>query len=73
MDKLIIRATDNLPVEAAKDTMPAPVEGKTLYITPENKEFDFSAILDRVVQYVNLAEIWAEIKAGTQYVCNHSG
>lgn len=38
MDKLIIRATDNLPVEAAKDTMPVPVEGKTLYITPENKD-----------------------------------
>ena len=68
MDKLIIGATDNLPVEVEKDTIPVPVEGKTLYITPENKEFDFNAILDRVVQYVNLAEIWAEIKAGTQYV-----
>lgn len=68
MDKLIIGAIDNLPVEVEKDTIPVPVEGKTLYITPENKEFDFNAILDRVVQYVNLAEIWTEIKAGTQYV-----
>ena len=48
--------------------MPVPEEGKCLYITQESKGFDFQAILGQVIQCVNMGEILAEIKAGTQYV-----
>lgn len=66
MDELNL-TTDNLPVEA--DPQEEVVEcGKVLHITPETKDFDFQTLLGQVVQYVNMGEILAEIKAGTQYV-----
>lgn len=66
MDELNL-TTDNLPVEA--DPQEEVVEcGKVLHITPETKGFDFQTLLGQVVQYVNMGEILAEIKAGTQYV-----
>lgn len=66
MDELNLTA-DNLPVEA--DPQEEVVEcGKVLHITPETKGFDFQTLLGQVVQYVNMGEILAEIKAGTQYV-----
>lgn len=68
MDDLITTAPADLSVEAENEQMPIPATGKTLYITQESKDFDFHAILGQIVQYVNMGEILAEIKAGTQYV-----
>lgn len=68
MDDLVITTTNNLPAEAAEEPMPVPADGKVLYITPETKEFDFRALLGQALQCVNMGEILAEIKAGTQYV-----
>ena len=68
MEELIPVEVDKLPVEAEQDTMPAPAEGKRLYITQDTKDVDFHALLGQIVQCVNMSEILAEIKAGTQYV-----
>lgn len=48
--------------------MPIPAEGKKLYISHNSVGIDFQALLGHVVQCVNMGEILAEIKAGTQYV-----
>lgn len=68
MDELIPSTNADLPIEVPQDQMPVPAEGKTLYITSETKGFDFHALLGQALQCVNIAEILAEIKAGTQYV-----
>lgn len=51
-----------------KDSVPVPEPGKTLYIKPDTQELDYRSLLGQVVQYVNLGDILAKIKAGTQYV-----
>lgn len=66
MDELNL-TVGNLPVEA--DPQEEVVEcSKVLHITPVTKDFDFQTLLGQVVQYVNMGDILAEIKAGTQYV-----
>ena len=67
MDELIPIEENILPVEK-NETIPVPAEGKKLYITQHSKGIDFHSLLGQVVQFVNMAEIVAEIKAGTQYV-----
>ena len=68
MDEMIPIELNNLPVEADQKVMPVPAEGKKLYITRNNANFDFRGLLGQVVQCVNMADIIAEIKSGTQYV-----
>lgn len=68
MDEMIPVETNNLPAEADHTVMPVPAKGKQLYITQRSKGVDFHALLGQVVQCVNMGEILAEIKAGTQYV-----
>lgn len=65
----LVTTTQNIfPAETPEGQMPVPAEGKVLYITPDSKGFDFRALLGQALQCVNMAEILAEIKAGTQYV-----
>lgn len=68
MADLVTTTKNNLPAEKVEEQMPVPADGKVLYITPETKEFDFRALLGQALQCVNMGEILAEIKAGTQYV-----
>ena len=68
MDELIPVELDNHPTEANQITVPIPAEGKKLYISHNSVGIDFQALLGHVVQCVNMGEILAEIKAGTQYV-----
>ena len=68
MDELIPVELDNHPTEANQKTVPIPAEGKKLYISHNSVGIDFQALLGHVVQCVNMGEILAEIKAGTQYV-----
>ena len=68
MDELIPVELDNHPTEANQKTVPIPAEGKKLYISHNSVGIDFQALLAHVVQCVNMGEILAEIKAGTQYV-----
>ena len=68
MDELIPVELDNHPTEANQKTVPIPAEGKKLYISHDSVGIDFQALLGHVVQCVNMGEILAEIKAGTQYV-----
>lgn len=68
MPNMIPVGSNNMPVEIEQDSIPVPAEGKCLYITQKNQHFDFRALLGQIVQCVNMGEIIAEIKAGTQYV-----
>lgn len=68
MEEMIPVEANNLPEKADHMEMPVPAEGKQLYITQHSKSIDFHALLGQVVQCVNMGEILAEIKAGTQYV-----
>lgn len=68
MEEMIPVESSNLPEKADHMEMPVPAEGKQLYITQHSKGIDFHALLGQVVQCVNMGEILAEIKAGTQYV-----
>ena len=68
MDELIPVELDNHPTEANQKTVPIPAEGKKRYISHNSVGIDFQALLGHVVQCVNMGEILAEIKAGTQYV-----
>lgn len=68
MDDLVTTKQNNLPTETVAEQLPVPADGKVLYITPDTKEFDFRALLGQALQCVNMGEILAEIKAGTQYV-----
>ena len=68
MDDLIRANNESLPIETDQNTIEMPAEGKVLYIKQESKDFDFNEILGQLVQYVNLAEILAKIKVGTQFV-----
>ena len=68
MDELIPVELNNHPTEANQKTVPIPAEGKKLYISHNSVGIDFQALLGHVVQCVNMGEILAEIKAGTQYV-----
>ena len=68
MDELIPVELDNHPTEANQITVPIPAEGKKLYISHNSVGIDFQALLGHVVQCVNMGEILAEIKAGTQYL-----
>ena len=68
MDELIPVELDNHPTEANQKTVPIPAEGKKLYISHNSVGIDFQALLGHVVQCVNMGEILAKIKAGTQYV-----
>ena len=68
MKELIPIEADNLPMEVEQSAVPIPAEGKRLYITQDTKTIDFHALLGQIVQCVNMGEILAEIKAGTQYV-----
>ena len=68
MDELIPVELDNHPTEANQKTVPIPAEGKKLYISHNSVGIDFQALLGHVVQCVNMGDILAEIKAGTQYV-----
>ena len=68
MDELIPVELDNHPTEANQKTVPIPAEGKKLYFSHNSVGIDFQALLGHVVQCVNMGEILAEIKAGTQYV-----
>lgn len=64
----LTKKKQNLPVESDDETMPVPVPGKTLYITPDTKGFDYRSILGQVVQYVNMGDVLVKIQVGTQYV-----
>ena len=68
MEEMIPVESNNLPEKADHTVMPVPAEGKQLYITRHSKGIDYHALLGQVVQCVNMGEILAEIKAGTQYV-----
>ena len=68
MEELSQAKTDTMPAEMEQTNSAVPEEGKCLYITQESKDVDFRALLGEAVQCVNMAEILAEIKAGTQYV-----
>lgn len=68
MEELIPIKTDSLPVEVEQDAMPMPAEGKCLYITQDSKGVDYHALLGQFAQCVNMGDILAKIKAGTQYV-----
>lgn len=59
--------TNNELVEQA-DGISMPVKSKTLYIKPDTQHFNYRALLGQVVQYVNMGDVLAKIKAGTQYV-----
>ena len=67
MDEMIPVGTNNLPTEANRTGMPIPAEGKQLYLTQHSKGVDFHTLLGQVLQCVNMGDILAEIKAGTQY------
>ena len=64
----IILKNEELPAEHVQDEMITPDPGKTLYITPQTRGFNYPAILDKVLQYVNVNDILAKVEAGTQYV-----
>ena len=68
MKELITIEADILPAEVKQATMPVPAEGKCLYITQDTKGVDFHVLLGQIVQCVNMSDILAKIKAGTQYV-----
>jgi len=68
MGALIKKADQNLPEETKHRTELVLNQEKTLYITPQTPGVDFRNLLGQVVQYVNIAEIVAEIKVGTQFV-----
>lgn len=68
MEELNPIETDSLPIKAEPDALPVPEEGKCLYITKDSEGVNFRALLGQIVQCVNMTEILAEIKAGTQYV-----
>lgn len=68
MEDIIPIEPNNLPTETDQKVMPVPAEGKKLYITRNSENVNFRALLGQVVQCVNMADIIAEIKAGTQYV-----
>lgn len=60
--------SSDLPIIQEQDNMPIPVEGKTLYITPKTKKFDYQVLLGNIIQCVSMGDILNKIKAGTQYV-----
>ena len=68
MEEMIPVEPNNLPEQADQKVMPVPAEGRRLYITRNSEGFDFRALLGQAVQCLNMADIIAEIKAGTQYV-----
>ena len=68
MEEMIPVEPNNLPEQADQKVVPVPAEGRKLYITRNSEGFDFRALLGQAVQCLNMAEIIAEIKAGTQYV-----
>lgn len=68
MKELITIEAGILPAEVKQATMPVPAEGKCLYITQDTKGVDFHVLLGQIVQCVNMSDILAKIKAGTQYV-----
>jgi len=68
MGELIKKSDQNLPEETKHRTELVLNQEKTLYITPQTPGVDFRNLLGQVVQYVNIAEIVAEIKVGTQFV-----
>ena len=68
MEDIIPVETNNLPTEVDQMVIPVPAEGKKLYITQNSNGINFHALLGQIVQCVNMTEILAEIKAGTQYV-----
>ena len=64
----LIRKEEQLPIVQQHGEVVVPEPGKTLYITPKTKGFNYPAILDQVLQFVNMSDILAKIEAGTQYV-----
>ena len=68
MEEMIPVEPNNLPEQADQKVVPVPAEGRKLYITRNSEGFDFRALLGQAVQCLNMADIIAEIKAGTQYV-----
>lgn len=68
MEDLIPVENDSYPADVHKKTVPIPAEGKNLYISQNSAGIDFRVLLGQLVQCVNIGEILAEIKAGTQYV-----
>lgn len=68
MEEIIPVEPNNLPEQADQKVMPVPAEGRRLYITRNSEGFDFRTLLGQAVQCLNMADIIAEIKAGTQYV-----
>ena len=68
MEEMIPVESNNLPEQADQKVVPVPAEGRKLYITRNSEGFDFRALLGQAVQCLNMADIIAEIKAGTQYV-----
>lgn len=68
MEEMIPVEPNNLPEQADQKVVPVPAEGRQLYITRNSEGFDFRALLGQAVQCLNMTDIIAEIKAGTQYV-----
>lgn len=68
MEEMIPVEPNNLPEQADQKVVPVPAEGRKLYITRNSEGFDFRALLGQAVQCLNMADIIAEIKSGTQYV-----
>lgn len=68
MEEMIPVEPNNLPEQADQKVVPVPAEGRRLYITRNSEGFDFRALLGQAVQCLNMADIIAQIKAGTQYV-----
>lgn len=68
MEEMIPVEPNNLPEQADQKVVPVPAEGRRLYITRNSEGFDFRALLGQAVQCLNMADIIAQIKVGTQYV-----
>lgn len=57
-DKL--KTTDNEALES--------VQGKVLLVTPKSKGVDFSGILSKLTQYINIADVVSHVEKGVEYV-----
>ena len=65
--KDMITPNESLTVLPDNDSL-CPQNGKTLYISQTTEGIDYRSFLGQVVQYINMADVLAKIKAGTQYV-----
>ena len=56
---------DNMPAE---QEVPGPFQGKVLHVNDSMPNIDFRGLLNKVFQYVNIAEVIDTIQKGAEYV-----